>query len=107
MKTKDIPSLEKQVLGMLPITQAEVWKCLGIGNRDGSSLVNLMLGENLIKKTRFKKTFILERKNGDTENNKYSRYSCLLSYDGNFSPCCGCVRECNPRKCNSLTEWLK
>ena len=104
MKTKEIPSLEQQVLGMLPITQAEVWKCLGIGHRDGSSLVSIMIGENLIKKKRFKGTFILERKDGD---NKKPEHSPLLSNEGKFSPCCGCERICEPDKCELLVEWVK
>lgn len=52
---------------------------LGIGHRDGSALVSIMLGENLIEKTRFKGTFILERKNGDS---KKSESSPLLSKEG-------------------------
>jgi hypothetical protein len=104
MKAKDIPSFEQQVLGMLPITQAEAWKCLGIGHRDGSALVSIMLGENLIKKTRFKKTFIIEIKN---EESKKPESSPLLSNEGKFSPCCGCGRECELNKCELLTEWLK
>ena len=65
MKTKDLPDLKQKVLDMLPITQSEMWKKLGIPNRDGSSLVNIMLKENLITRKKQDKSFLLERSNGN------------------------------------------
>lgn len=110
MKTKDIPMLKQQVLDMLPITQSDVWKKLGIGHRDGSKLISIMTGECLIKKTRQNSTFLLEHINEDGRGkkkvSKKSRHSPLLSKNGTFSPCCGCGKECDPAKCLSLAKWI-
>lgn len=107
MKTKDIPSLKQKVLNMVPITQAEVWKTLGIGHRDGSTLVNIMLCENLITKRKLNNTFLLERRNGERRKDDRPKYSSLLSARGSFSPCCGCNIECEPYQCDLLVEWVK
>jgi hypothetical protein len=73
MKTKDLPVLKQKVLDILPITQAEMWKTLGIPNRDGSTLVTLMLKENLIRRTKQDKSFLLERINGNGGINEDKR----------------------------------
>jgi len=108
MKAEDIPFLKKKVLDMLPITQSEMWKTLGIGHRDGSKLINIMLKEELIKRKRYDGTFLIERldEKEKSEESEYSKYSPLLSKDGKFSPCCGCARDCNIQTCELLTEWV-
>lgn len=109
MKTKDVPAFKQKIMDMLPITQAEVWKTLGINCRDGSELIEIMLKEDLIKKTRLKKTFLIEAKNGHRTKEKLkseSEFYILLSNTGEFSPCCGCVVECNPPRCILLDRWL-
>jgi hypothetical protein len=103
MKAKDVPILKQKVLEMLPITQAEVWKKLGIDSKEGSELISLMLGEKLIKRTKKEHTFLIEQENGDIKKEK--DLTVLIS--GNkFSPCCGCSLECNPKDCQLLTIWL-
>lgn len=102
MKIKDIPGLREEVLKMLPITQTEMWKTLGIGHRDGAELIGIMVKENLIKRTKIKNTFLLESANG--KKPKIS-FSILLSAS-RFSPCYGCEKECMPASCMQLTEWV-
>lgn len=108
MKVKDIPILRQRVLDMLPVTQSEVWKKLGINSRDGSEIISIMLGENLIRRTKQDKTFFIERLNGDGNGNlkKKKDFSALLS-NGKFSPCCGCCQtKCDATACELLTKWL-
>lgn len=105
MKTKDVPNLKQKVLDMLPITQAEIWKSLGIGSRDGSSLITIMLEENLVKRTRVDRTFLIEKTNGNGRVEKMS-ISPLLSSKETFAPCCGCGLDCIPSRCTLLTTWL-
>ena len=108
MKIKDIPRLKQQVMSILPITQAEMWKALGINSKDGSELIGYMLNERLIKRTIIKiegkRTFLLEHRNGNGHS-KQTDYSVLLS--GNkFSPCSRCEKECVPANCNQLAKWI-
>lgn len=105
MKVKDIPVLKQRVLDMLPITQAEVWKNLGINHRDGSELISIMLKEHIITKTRKENTYLIERANGH-ERKKKKNFSILLSEKGKFAPCCGCELVCDPNMCKLLEEWL-
>lgn len=107
MKTKDIPIFEKRVLDMLPITQAEVWKQLKIGSRNGSGLIKVMLEHKLVKRTKISGgTYLIEKLNG-SEHKKEIKFDILLSKCGTmFSPCCGCNMICDPEKCVSLTEWI-
>ncbi len=105
MKTKDIPGLKGQVMRMLPITQAEVWKALRLSSKDGSELIGYMISDKLVKRTiikiKGKRTFLLESSNGRTR--KFEP-SILLSGD-KFSPCCRCEKDCAPSDCMQLTEW--
>lgn len=108
MKIKDIPGLKQQVISMLPVTQAEMWKVLGISSKDASELIGHMLGNKLIKRTKIKIngkwTFLLESTNGNGRAAKID-FSVLLS--GNkFLPCCGCEEFCAPVKCTKLKEWV-
>ncbi len=108
MKIKDIPRLKQQVMSILPITQAEMWKALGINSKDGSELIGYMLKDKLINRTIIniegKRTFLLERKNGNGHS-KWTDCSALLSGD-KFSPCAGCKKDCVPSYCEQLTEWV-
>ena len=108
MKIKDIPRLKQQVMSILPITQAEMWKALGINSKDGSELIGYMLNERLIKRTIIKigssRTFLLESANGNGHAKRIG-YSVLLSGD-KFSPCCGCEKDCVPAYYNQLIEWV-
>lgn len=105
MKVKDIPALKQRVLDMLPVTQADMWKTLGISHRDGSQLIGIMVKENLVKKTKVDKTYLLESMNGNKEKEKKVDFSVLLSKD-KFSPCCGCEIECDPTHCQKLMDWI-
>lgn len=105
MKIKDIPILKQKVLEMLPITQAEIWKVLGIDHRDVSRLVGVMVKEHIIKKTRVDRSFLLEKNNSNEHKNKICLEEVLLSH-GKFSPCCGCELECDPGQCQKLAEWI-
>ncbi len=108
MKIKDIPRLEEQVMSMLPIAQIEMRKALGLSSQDGSELIGYMLKDKLINRTLIniegKRTFLLERRNGNGHSKK-TDYSALLSGD-RFLPCCGCEKECVPEHCKQLTEWV-
>jgi hypothetical protein len=105
LKLKEVPELKQRVLDMLPITQAEVWKNLGINHRDGSELISIMLKENLVKKTRKDKTYLIER-DGHEKQKKEINFSILLSTKGKFAPCCGCELICDATICKLLEEWL-
>lgn len=100
---KNIHSLEQKVLKMLPVKQTDVWKNLGINRRDCSALIGMMINDNLIKRSKLNKTFLLERKN--VGSNKGEHYK-LLSEEGSFSPCTGCRRSCEPPTCDLLIKWL-
>lgn len=107
MKVKDIPIFKQKTLDMLPITQAEVWKKLGINSRDGSELISIMLEEHLIKRTKQYNTFLVERLNGDRKAEKKKKsFLVLFSKNGKFSPCCGCLLDCNALTCKRLHNWL-
>lgn len=121
MKTQDIPALKEKVMGMLPITQAEIWKNLGINSKDASVLISIMVDEHLIKKTKTAKTFLIEKINGDgqdkveeetdqeyAKDEKVTFKDVLLSGRGEFSPCCGCLElVCNADTCRLLTKWIE
>lgn len=108
MKIKDIPRLKEQVIGMLPVTQAEVWKALGISSKDGSELIEYLLNDKVIKRSiinfKGRKTFLLENADGNG-NTRETDYSILLS-GSRFSPCCGCQVDCMPAGCMRIIEWV-
>ncbi len=108
MKIKDIPRLEEQVMSILPIAQIEMRRALGLSSQDGSELIGYMLKDKLINRTVItiegKRTFLLERRNGNG-NSKKIEYSALLS-GGKFSPCFGCEKDCVPANCKQLVEWV-
>ncbi len=108
MKIKDIPRLEEQVMSLLPIPQIEMRKALGLSSQDGSELIGHMLKDKLINRTIIKiegkRTFLLERRNGNGHSKK-TDYSALLSGD-KFSPCSGCDKDCVPANCKQLVEWV-
>ncbi len=108
MKTKDIPRLEEQVMRILPIAQIEMRRVLGLSSQDGSELIGYMLKDKLINRTVItiegKRTFLLERRNGNG-NSKKIEYSALLS-GGKFLPCSGCEKDCVPANCEQLVEWV-
>lgn len=112
MKTKDIPMLKEKILGILPITQAEIWKNLGIKRRDVSSLINVMVDDGLVKKTKVGGTFLVESLNGGNRRKKHKidkkkGLSLLLSKSKKFSPCTGCAIDCDPPRCYALDKWIK
>jgi hypothetical protein len=65
---------------MLPVSQVEMWKALGISSREGSELIGYLLGDKLIRRTRIKTdgkwTFLLESANGNGHAKK-TDYSVL------------------------------
>lgn len=102
-KARDISILRSRVLEMLPVMQSDIWKKLGIDRRTCSKIISLMIKDNLIKRTKCDHTFMIESAN---EIIQKKDYSSLLSDSGKFSPCCGCMAECEPSKCVLLVEWL-
>lgn len=103
-KKRDTSLVKQEILGMLPVLQSDMWKKLCIGRGYASTLVDAMLKDGLIKRTKEDKTFLLE-KAGETICKKEKGFSVLLR-NSKFSPCCGCTIECDPRTCHILTEWL-
>lgn len=104
-KKRDASLVKQKIFDILPITQSDMWKKLGIGRRYGSKLVDAMLKDGLINRTKVDNTFLLE-KAGEIAHKKEKDFSVLLSNQSKFSPCCGCMIECDPGTCNMLTEWL-
>lgn len=105
MKLKDVPFFKQKVLDSLPIIQAEVAKMLDIDPRDVSQLVGIMVKENLIKKTKAERTFLLEKYSSNGHEKKKD-FKVLLIND-KFSPCCACDIDCDPANCQKLDEWIK
>src|SRR3989304_98154 len=105
-KLKDTNSLKKKVLDLLPITQSDMWKELGITSSAGSRLVDSMLEENLITRKKYDKTFILERVDKKVVDEEKKDYTALLSSKNRFAPCSGCVTDCEAGMCVLLAEWL-
>lgn len=103
-KKVNMTNIKQKILDILPITQPEMWKKLGLNRRKGSRLVNTMLNEGLIKRTKVDNIFLLENAN-EVSHKKEKDFSALLS-NSKFSPCCGCMIECDPGTCNMLTVWL-
>ncbi len=95
-------------MSILPIAQIEMRRALGLSSQDGSELIGYMLKDKLINRTIIniegKRTFLLERRNGNGHSKKID-YSALLS-GGKFSPCSGCEKDCAPAYCNQLIEWV-
>ncbi len=102
MKIENIPSLKQRVLEILPVSQSELRKRLGIDHRDVSKLVIIMMKENIIKKKKLKTTYLLELIRRKKE---ISDIKGILIFKGKFSPCCGCGGECFPANCHKLIEW--
>lgn len=105
MKVKDIPIFRQRILDALPIVQAEIGKMLGIDHRDVSKLINAMVEEHLVQKTKADRTFLIEKYKGNGHEKKKD-FSVLLANE-KFSPCCGCDLECDPAHCPKLDEWIK
>ncbi len=71
MKRRDIPLFKQEVLDILPITQADMWKTLDISIRNGSDLAKIMLEEGLITRRKERGQLLLEKMGEDahTMNN--------------------------------------
>lgn len=83
---KDVPVLKLKVLDMVPVSQANVWKKLGIDYRDGSDLINMMIKEGLVVKTKKDKTYSI----AITKNGRIYRIilACLMTFfDGRGYGC--------------------
>lgn len=106
-KKVNTTNIKQKILDILPITQPEMWKKLGLNRRKGSRLVNTMLKEGLIKRIKVDNVFLLENAKEVSREKKKKDFSALLSNQGKFSPCSGCNIECDPRICSMLDEWLK
>ena len=91
---------------MLPVTQADMWKSLGIDSSHGSRLADAMVKENLITRKKLGKGFLLERLCEDKSKDKKIDLSVLLSSNNRFSPCGGCTLVCDAATCTLLSEWL-
>jgi len=92
--------LKKKVLEILPITQVNMWKTLGISDRDGSNLVNIMLEEKLITRKKQNRSFLLEGVDIKRKKDKNKvDYMATLSRKNRFAPCCGCALECDATMC--------
>lgn len=107
MKSKDLPFLKQKVLDSLPITQVEVTKMLGIDHRYVSQIIGIMVKENLIKKTKADRTFLLEKYGSNGHEKKKKKDFKILLINDKFSPCCACEIDCKPEYCQKLDEWIK
>jgi len=64
IKTEDINILKQKVLDILPILQADVWKRLDIHDCNYLELIDLMVRENLVTRTKQGNFFLLEAVSG-------------------------------------------
>lgn len=78
---------------------------LCISRRDGVRLVEAIFKNGLIKGKKADNTFLLE-KAGEVSHKKEKDFSVLFSSKDEFSPCCNCKMDCDPKTCNMLIKWL-
>ncbi|MDD3474369.1 MAG: hypothetical protein PHP08_00515 [Candidatus Dojkabacteria bacterium] len=100
--------LEEKLLIMLPALQSNIWKELGIKRRYCSELMKVLEDNGLIKRRKVKGgTYMVEK--CDINNSKFvnqTKFYALLSDSGRFSPCTGCVMDCDPGTCDLMNKWL-
>jgi myosin heavy subunit len=65
VKKEDITVLKQRVLDILPILQADIWKRLDACDCNYLELVDIMVRENTIRRTKYGKAFLLEVVNDD------------------------------------------
>lgn len=106
-KENNITELSAEISKILPALQSEIWKKLGIERRQCSRLMKVLADNGLIKKTRKGGTYMVEKVIvNNNEFIKQKNFSALLSDSGRFSPCTGCVIDCNPKFCHLINNWL-
>ncbi|MHC1571200.1 MAG: Lrp/AsnC family transcriptional regulator [Methanosarcinales archaeon] len=93
------------------ILQNELWRVAGIDSRKCSRLVKRLLDKNLVTReaavSRGSRTYLLRARKGVSfEVESLNPDLKYLIANGEFSPCVGCRRECDPRYCEDLTEWI-
>jgi len=85
--------------------QSDLWKVLKIDSRKCSRIVAKLLKERFITREvesvegiRTYRLFCVSRPRG-------RRFDPLMALDA-FEPCAGCIEECIPEHCASLSEWI-
>jgi len=126
--------LKPAILSLLPIFQEDIWKRLGLEHRRISKLVRELEAEGLLVREVRKHTFWLvpttvwipepvapttiitepkpivkrvsaPKKPKERIKPKEHKFTSLLS--GNmFSPCTGCMDECEATTCKKLGDWV-
>ena len=85
--------------------QSDLWKALKIDSRKCSRIVAKLLKDPHITREvesvdgiRTYRLFCVSRTSG-------RRFDPLMALDA-FEPCAGCIEECIPEHCASLSEWI-
>lgn len=85
--------------------QSDLWKALKIDSRKCSRIVAKLLKDHFITREvessdgiRTYRLFCVSRPRG-------KRFDPLMALDA-FEPCAGCIEECIPEHCASLSEWI-
>ena len=85
--------------------QSDLWKFLKIDSRKCSRIVAKLIKERVITREvesvdgiRTYRLFCVNRPRG-------RRFDPLMALDA-FEPCAGCIEECIPEHCASLSEWI-
>ncbi len=103
---RDSIDTKHQILNMLPMVQSDIWKRLNIDSSACARLIDAMLEEKLIIRTKLSKSFIIEKVHIDKVEKKKIDYTILISGENKFSPCCGCSLVCDAGPCVILSNWL-
>ena len=85
--------------------QSDLWKSLKIDSRKCSRIVAKLLKDNIITREVESKDGIRTYRLFCSEKPQTKRFDPLLAVDA-FEPCAGCIEECIPEHCASLSEWI-
>lgn len=85
--------------------QSDLWKILKIDSRKCSRIVAKLLKDNLITREVESVGGIRTYRLSCVSRPCGRRFDPLMAEDA-FEPCAGCIEECIPEHCASLSEWI-
>jgi hypothetical protein len=98
-KAQDINVLKQKVLDVLPILQANIWKRLDACDCNYLELIDIMVKENLIVRTKQGSFFLLEAVNGDERKNNIKTDVSIVASDKHS-------HKKKPKDTSELKKWI-
>lgn len=104
-------SIEEEILELIKsseegILQSNLWKIVNIDRRRCSRIIDKLKKEGIIIRepeiSNGSRTYRIKYVKKKEKNKNFK----LLIAGGIFSPCTGCVLECLPEQCMSISEWI-